>query len=93
MIIYKGIKGGRSSDSKRDIGAAAGLFPHKYLKSNEDQAFKLITQQEIEYRNNRNGYRDAMADKKQTEKSTEQRRVLEILGLTTDFLDGLEELV
>ncbi|XP_067025203.1 uncharacterized protein [Acropora muricata] len=88
----KGKKGGHSSDSKRGIGATGGLFPHKYLKSNEDQAFKLITQQEIECHNNRNGYHDAMADKKQTEQSNEQRRVLEILGLTTDFLDGLEEL-
>jgi len=88
----KGKRGGHSSDSKRDIGAAGGLFPHKYLKSNEDQAFKLITQQEIDCHNNRNGYHDAMADKKQSEQSNEQRRVLKILGLTTDFLDGLEEI-
>ena len=92
MIIYKGKKGGHSSDSKRDIGGAGGLFPHEYLKSNEDQAFKLSTQQEIDCHNNRNDYHDAMAYKKQTEQSNEQRRVLEILGLATDFLDGLEEI-
>ena len=92
MIIYKGKKGGYSSDSKRDIGATGGLFPHKYPKSNEDQACKSNTHQEIECHNNCNGYYDAMADKKQIEKSKEQRRILEILGLTTDFLDGLEEL-
>ncbi|XP_067025215.1 uncharacterized protein [Acropora muricata] len=92
QLEKKGKKGGHSSDSKGDIGAAGGLFPHKYLKSNEDQVFKLITQQETECHNKRNGYHDAMADKKQTEQSNEQRRVLEILGLTTDFLDGLEEL-
>ena len=39
-----------------------------------------------------NGYHDAKADKKQTEQSNEQRRILEILGLTPDLLDGLEEL-
>ncbi|XP_067025195.1 uncharacterized protein [Acropora muricata] len=88
----KGKKGGYSSDSKRDIGATGELFPHKYPKSNEDQACKSNTHQEIECHNNCNGYHDAMADKKQTEKSKEQRRVLEILGLTTDFLDDLEEL-
>jgi len=92
VIIYKGKKGGHSIDSKRDIGGTSGLFRPKYLKENEDEAFKLNTQQEIEFHSNRDGYHAAKADKKQTEQSDEQRRVLKILGLVPDFLDGLKEL-
>lgn len=96
MIIHKGKKG-HSSEFKRDIGAIGGLFPRKYFKNNENQASKSITQ-EIESRrnrtchNNRNGYHDTKAENKQSEHSDEQSRVLDILGLKADFLDGLEEL-
>ena len=99
MIIYKGKKGGHSSDSKRDIGATSGLSPQKYFKCNGEQAFNLILKEIETGRNgmchnniNRNGCNDAKAYMKQTEQSNEQRRVLEILGLTPDFLEGLEEL-
>ena len=92
MIIYKGKKGGHSIDSKRDSGDTSGLFPLNCLKENEDEAFELNTLQEIEFHNNHDGYDDARADQKQTEQRDEQRKVLKILGLVPDFLDGLEEL-
>ena len=102
MIIYKGKKGGHghSIDSERDIGAIGELSPHKYLKKDEEQALKLFTQEKESGRNgichnnhDRNGSHDSNADNKQSEHGVEQSRVLEILGLIPNFLDGLEELL
>ena len=79
--------------------AIRGPFPQKYFKNNEDQALKLIKQESELGRNgichnnhDRSSCHDTKAEK-QNEQGDEQSRVLEILGLIPDFLDGLEELL